>query len=67
MKSDTAAIELHLPAESLRLCAIAQGVNVHAGVVVPAGDRAALERLVRYLLRPALSLKRLSLREDDVG
>jgi hypothetical protein len=46
------------------LCAIAQGVNVHAGVVVPAGDRAALERLVRYLLRPAFSLKRLSLRED---
>jgi len=38
---------------------------VHAGVVVPAGDRAALERLVRYLLRPALSLRRLSLRDDD--
>jgi hypothetical protein len=48
------------------LCAIVQGVNVHAGVVVPAGDRAALERLIRYLLRPALSLKRLSLRDDDV-
>src|SRR5208282_2096828 len=48
------------------LCAIAQGVNVHAGVVVSAGDRAALERLVRYLLRPPLSLKRLSLRGDDV-
>jgi hypothetical protein len=47
------------------LCAIAHGVNVHAGVVVPAGDRAALERIVRYLLRPALSLKRLSLRDDD--
>jgi len=31
---------------------------------VPAGDRAALERLVRYLLRPPLSLKRLSLRDD---
>jgi hypothetical protein len=46
------------------LCAIAKGVNVHAGVVVPAGDRAALERLARYLLRPPLSLKRLSLRED---
>ena len=46
------------------LCAIAQGVNVHAGVVVPAGNRAALERLVRYLLRPPLSLKRLSLRDD---
>ncbi len=48
------------------LCAIAQGVNVHAGVAVAAGDRAALERLVRYLLRPALSLERLSLRDDDV-
>jgi hypothetical protein len=46
------------------LCAIAQGVNVHAGVVVPAGDRAALERLVRYLLRSPLSLQRLSLRDD---
>ncbi len=46
------------------LCAIAQGVNVHAGVVVPAGDRAALERVVRYLLRSPLSLKRLSLRDD---
>jgi len=46
------------------LVAIAQGVNVHAGVVVPAGDRAALERLVRYLLRPPLSLQRLSRRED---
>ncbi len=48
------------------LCAIAQGVNVHAGVVIEAGDRAALERLVRYLLRPALSLERLSRRDDDV-
>ncbi len=46
--------------------AVVQGVNVHAGVEVPAGDRAALERLVRYLLRPPLSLKRLSLREDGV-
>ncbi len=49
------------------LCAIARGVNVHAGVVVPAGDRAALERLVRYLLRPALSLRRLSLRDDGAA
>ncbi len=46
------------------LCAVARGVNVHAGAKVPAGDRAALERLVRYLLRPPLSLQRLSLRED---
>jgi hypothetical protein len=38
---------------------------VHAGVVIEAGDRAALERLVRYLLRPALSLKRLSRGDDD--
>ena len=31
---------------------------------MPAGDRASLERLARYVLRPPLSLKRLSLRED---
>ncbi len=35
-----------------RLVAIAGGVNVHAGIEVTAGDRAALERLLRYLLRP---------------
>ncbi len=52
--------------EAASLCAVAQGVNVHAGVVAPAGDRPALERLVRYLLRPPLSLKRLWLREDGV-
>jgi hypothetical protein len=46
------------------LCAIAQGVNVHAGVVVRAGDRPTLETVLRYLLRPPLSLERLSLRDD---
>jgi hypothetical protein len=38
-----------------------------AGGALPAGDRAALERLVRYLLRSPLSLKRLSLREDGAA
>src|SRR5208282_1119476 len=36
----------------------------HLDGLLPASDRAALERLVRYLLRPPLSLKRLSLRDD---
>ncbi|MHB1845201.1 MAG: transposase [Deltaproteobacteria bacterium] len=39
---------------------------MHSDIVVAAGDRAALERIVRYLLRPALSRKRLFLRDDDV-
>ena len=40
------------------------GFNVHAGVRVRAGDREALERLVRYCARPPFSLQRLSLLED---
>lgn len=40
----------------------ALGVDLHAGVTVPARDRDALERLLRYLARPPLALARLSLR-----
>jgi len=37
------------------------GLNVHAGVTVAAGDRVGLERLCRYGARPPFSLERLSL------
>jgi hypothetical protein len=35
------------------------GVNVHAEVAVPAGDRARLERLCRYVCRPPIAQERL--------
>ena len=37
----------------------ASGFNVHAGVLVRAGDREGLERLCRYGARPPFSLERL--------
>ena len=40
------------------------GFNLHATRRVPAHDRAALERLLRYLLHPALAHDRLSWTED---
>ena len=40
------------------------GFDVHANVVVPAADRARLERLCRYLLRPAVAQRRLRLLDD---
>ena len=43
------------------LCAEADGFSLHAGVGVPAGDRERLERLCRYVARPALATERLSL------
>ena len=46
------------------LCADADGVNLHAGVHVPAGQPQRLERLLRYLLRPPLIRERLSLLPD---
>ncbi len=36
-----------------------QGINVHAEVVVPARDRARLERLCRYVCRPPIAQNRL--------
>ena len=36
------------------------GMNIHAGVTMRAGDREGLERLLRYCARPAFSLERLS-------
>jgi hypothetical protein len=37
------------------------GFSLHAGVAVKARERAKLERLCRYITRPAVSEKRLSL------
>ena len=42
------------------------GFDLHAGLRVPRNDRARLERLSRYLLRPAVCMERLSLREDGL-
>jgi len=43
------------------LCANLEGWSLHAGVRVKAGDTSRLEHLCRYVTRPALSNKRLSL------
>jgi hypothetical protein len=40
------------------------GVNVHAGVVVDGRDRAALERVCRYVTRPPIALERLRERAE---
>lgn len=40
------------------------GFDLHANVRVPPNDRARLERLCRYLLRPPLAQDRLRLRAD---
>ena len=40
------------------------GFDLHANVAVPAADRARLEQLCRYLLRPAVSQDRLRLLDD---
>jgi len=37
------------------------GFSLHAGVATKANERAKLERLCRYMTRPAISMKRLSL------
>lgn len=41
------------------------GFSLDAQVRVEADDRAALDRLLRYMLRPAVSLKRLSYRPEQ--
>jgi len=45
-------------------CAGYAGYTLHAGVGFKASDRAGLERLCRYILRPPLSQARLARRED---
>jgi hypothetical protein len=46
------------------LCAAVAGFSLHAAQLVPASDRQALERLLRYGLRAPFSPKRLSRRPD---
>jgi len=48
------------------LCAAYEGYNLHAGVFVGAANRDGLERLARYLCRPALSKTRLERRADGL-
>ena len=47
-----------------RRTAFIDGFSLHADTVVDAGDRPALERLVRYVLRPLISAERLTVRAD---
>ena len=46
------------------LCAGCDGYTLHAGTVTDARDRAALERMCRYVLRPPLARARFE-RNDD--
>jgi hypothetical protein len=56
-----------LPEESARelLARPRGGFSLNGEVRIPAQDRPALERLLRYVLRPALSVKRLSYRPEE--
>ena len=46
------------------LVANSNGFSLHAATRVKAGDRSRLEKLCRYVTRPALCLKRLEVRSD---
>ena len=52
------------PVSKSRRCAKFGGFDLHAAVTVSPDDRYALERLCRYLCRPALSHERLELLDD---
>ncbi len=58
-----------LPDESDSLCsssvAETAGFSLHAGVATKAHERDKLERLCRYITRPAISMKRLSLTRNS--
>ena len=47
------------PEPSPRRCANVDGFSVHANVGLPAHQRAKLENLCRYMLRPPLAVERL--------
>ena len=47
-------------------CAQSGWYNLHAGVTANGHDRAALERLCRYVARPAVSRERLSIKDGRV-
>jgi hypothetical protein len=53
-----------LPARPQPLCASIAGLGLHAGVALPARDRQRLERLCRYVARPAIAASRLSALDD---
>jgi hypothetical protein len=54
-------------AHPAKLCANADGFNLHAGVRCDANDRQGIEQLCRYITRPAISNERLSVyREGNV-
>ncbi len=55
---------LDAPRAGRRRCAFVDGFSLHADTAVAAADRAALERLARYLLRPAISADRVAVRPD---
>jgi hypothetical protein len=55
--SDTIRYQQHL-------CAKLAGFTLHAGVTTDAKDRGGLERLCRYIARPAIAQDRLSTRHD---
>jgi hypothetical protein len=56
---DTAAVTSRGPRQ-----AHLEGFDLHANVWVPANDRAGVERLCRYVLRPPFAQERLRLRGD---
>jgi len=45
-------------------CVAHEGFSLHAGVRVPGADRERLERLCRYMARPAVATERLSVLPD---
>src|SRR5690606_7067789 len=47
-----------------RCLARANGFSLHAGVVVPAGQRVCLEQVCRYVLRPPVASDRLAVEAD---
>jgi hypothetical protein len=53
-----------LPPSPRPLCAAGEGFSVHAASSTAAGDRIGLERMLRYILRPAFAQDRLSLTTD---
>jgi len=57
------------PAEGVKtghLCYVSRGFSLHAATTVAAGDRAALERLCKYVARPPLAVGRLTQVSDDL-
>ncbi len=55
---------VHSPPPAPRLCAYRQGFSLHAGLWAEAENRAGLERMLRYGMRPPFSQRRLSLSSD---